>query len=189
MRETDETWRELAGPLYDELIRSKEAALSRLFAPERDVRIAAIHICQSTWQCSTDSRFLDSCRRLANTDPDDLVREHAASSLGMALCASQDRSTSQFLAALAKNGVTPQHVRMAAYWALREVQLGLTEEDLVRRSAALMKIAMRRLPTGISEEDAKRTALCDGRFADGVWDTAEQIDWNFVDKFLSLEAG
>lgn len=66
------------------LFRSKEAALSRLFAPERDVRIAAIHICQSTWQCSTDSRFLDSCRRLANTDPDDLVREHAASSLGMA---------------------------------------------------------------------------------------------------------
>ena len=131
----------------------------------------------------------DSCRRLANTDPDDLLREHAASSLGTARCASQDRSTSQFLAALAKNGVTPQHVRMAAYWALREVQLGLTEEDLVRRSAALMKILMCILPTGISEEDAKRTALCDGRFADGVWDTAEQIDWNFVDKFLSLEAG
>ncbi len=83
MKETEEVWRGLGGPLYDELVQNREAAFRHLFNADWKVRVAAIHVCQSTWQGSVDSGFLDACRQLAANDPKDVVRQLAIHSFGL----------------------------------------------------------------------------------------------------------
>ncbi len=187
MKETEEVWRGLAGPLYDALVENREAAFLHIFNTDWKVRIAAIHVCQSAWQGSADRRFVDACRQLAGNDPNDLVRQVAIHSFGEALRSSKDVSACRFLAAIVNSALNSEQVRRAAYFALREVHLGLTEEDFVRSNAALMKEALHELPLGMSEEEVKRVVLCGGRFPGNVWDTAEKIDWDFVEQFANRE--
>lgn len=182
-----EVWKDLAGSLYDELVQSEERAMAHLFDADRNLRIAAIDICHSVWNCSANVGFLNACQDVAAADPDDSVRTHALEIFGAALESSQDPSACQFLADLAKDGTNPEEVRRAAYWALREVQLGLTEEDNIKRLASAMKLALRRAPMGMAEQEVKRAVLCNGYFPEAVWDCADEIDWDFVDRYASHE--
>ena len=182
---THEVWKELAGSRYDQLVASKEIALGLLFDADRNVRIAAINVCDSYWKCSSDIEFVTACRKIAALDNDDSVRAHAIRSLGTALRSSKERLTSGFLANLVTDEDSSDEVRKAAYWALREIQFGLTEEDVVKRSISLMRLAMRSLSTEMTEDDVKAVMLCNGRFPETTWGSADQIDWDFVKEHAS----
>ena len=188
MKPTHDLWRELAGSVCDELLRSRESALVHLFDEEPNIQIAAINICDTFWNCSSSATFTDACRTLAATDPDDAVRIHAIEKYGKAFQSSHSPSASQFLADLICDKKNSEEVLQSAYWALRQVQLGLTEEDVVKRSICLAKSLVRKAQNAtISEDQLKTTFLCGGRFSDTVWDFADQIDWEFVQQHASGE--
>lgn len=185
MDETHDIWRRAAGAAYEDLVRSKETALRHLFDEDWKVQAAAISICQFTWRCLADARFVDACRELAATAANDRVRAGALSAFGEALRSSQDASESRFLAGIVTDVRNSKYVRMAAYWALREVQFGRTEEDSVKQMVIDAKEALATLPTGLTEEDAKRIVLCRGRYPESLWETADSIDSDFVNKFAA----
>jgi hypothetical protein len=185
---TQEVWKDMAGPFYDELVQSKEKALTHLSNPDSHVRIAAISVCDLLWNCSVDAAFVDACRTMARTDPDDSVRIHAIEAYGKALQSSQDRAASQFLADLVKARMNSEQVRMAAYWALREIQMGSTDHDVIKRAISLLKLGSRQLPTAKTEEQLKHELCADGHHVAGVnWDFADQIDWDFVNRYASQD--
>lgn len=187
MNESDQVWRELAGPTFDELMRCKEAAVAHVFDNDPNIRVAAINICDSVWRCSGDADFLKACCNLALSDPDDWVRSHAIDAYGRAMKSSRDRAASRFLAQIVKDETNPARVRRTAYFALQEVQSSLSEEEqIVRRFASLMKESLDRLPSTMSERELRRTVLCGGRFPESVWDKADEIDWDFVGKCADM---
>ena len=112
-------------------------------------------------------------------------RVHAIDAFGRSFQTTQDASASQFVADLVKDSKSSEEVRRAAYWALRQIQLGLTDEEIVRRLVPLAKEVLRKNPAGATEEQFKQTLLCGGRFPENVWNTSEQIDWDFVDRHAS----
>ena len=185
MSVTDDVWKDLAGSRYPDLVRTKEAALAHLFDSDSNVRIAAINICDSLWKCSADREFIAVCRKIADTDVDDSVRIHAASMLGKALRATKDSSASQFLAKIVKSDGSSTDLRRAAYWALREVQLGLIEEDNVKRSMSLIKLVLHKQPIGMSEEQVNHSLFGSGHFSDIDWNAVDQIDWGFVNQYAA----
>lgn len=186
MKVTDEVWKDLAGPLYEELLKSKKIALAHLAHPDPKVRAAAIKICDFTWRCSADIDFVTACRNLAASDPADLVRVSAISSFGKALGSSQDRSASQFLADMVIDPKSPEQVQQAAYWALREIQFGFTPEDFVKRSITPLKnVAAKKAMSTTEIENIKQAMLCGTVFPESFWDSPDQIDWKFVARYAS----
>ena len=185
-------WKKLAGSLFDKLAESAEHCLTHISDPDRDVRIAAIGMCSLTWERS-DKEFISACCQIAVTDPDHSVRTHAIGAIGRALRATRNEDVSHFLADLVKHEKI-EGVCLEAYWALREIQLGLNEEDVVRRVACMSKSMWRDvdirdaisnhfgLPVG-NDPPFKRDFL--GGYPETVWDSSEQIDWEFVNRFAS----
>lgn len=87
------------------------------------------------------------------------------------------------------NTTTTEEVRQAAYWALREIQAGLTEEDLIRRAIVAVKRSFIKSPvTDTEREEIKKAMLCGGRFSNKVWEDAENIDYEFVKRHASSQA-
>jgi hypothetical protein len=182
---TQEMFKDLAGPFYDELVQSKEKALTHLSNPDYRVRVAAINICDLLWNCSVDTAFVDACRTMARTDPDESVRTQAIGALGKALRSSQDSAVSQFLANTVKARTASELMRMAAYWALCEIQMGWTDRDVVKRALALMKLAAREPSGSMTEEHLKNALFAKGQFAGMCWDSIDEIDWDFVNRYAS----
>ena len=183
MSAPSEIWKDLAGPLYDQLVATKEQALALLFHADSNVRIAAISVCRSAWDCSSDPAFLNACQTLAANDANDTVRCHAIDSLGSALRSSRDPSASRFLAGIALDPVVSDNVRRAAYRALREIQFGLSEDDVIRRSIPLFRAAAERMPSQFSEEQIKGVLRAIGKSPETEYDQQHQIDWDFVRQF------
>jgi hypothetical protein len=77
-------------------------------------------------------------------------------------------------------------VQIAAYWALRDIQFGASDEDAFRHMFYLVKEFLRTHPGQMSAEQVKINML-GGRVSDPIWDTAEQIDREFVNQFASLQ--
>jgi HEAT repeat protein len=184
MSSAQDVWKDFAGDCYPELVRTKEAALEYLFHPNSKVRIAAIHICDSVWNCSADPDFVAVCRQIAETDVDEDVRVHAISTLGKAFEASKDPSLSQFLARIVKSSENSEELRKEAYWALREVQFGWTLDDNEKKAVSLIKELARKRPMGMSEEQVKQSILGVGHFPKTDWNSVDQIDWDFVNQFV-----
>lgn len=179
----DEILKELAGPHFGRLAHRKDVAMAYLNDEDPNVRIAAIRLCDRIWNCSDDPHFLDACRTIAAADPVVSVCVHAIDTLGRAFRATKNPGLSTYLVSIVKDDTRPDRVRKAAYFALREVQIGLTEMEMVIRQIATTKSALRELPTAVNEERAKRALLCGGRLPEDLWDSADQIDWSFVDTF------
>jgi len=179
-----EITRDLAGPLYEELVRSRRVAFAHLFHADRNVRIAAIHVYDCLWNCSDDIAFVNACRKLAATDADDSVRVAAIDTLGTALEATQDASASQFLGDIVKDSRTSDELRDSAYWALRHIQLGINDEEIVKRLISHRKLTLRMGVPPIDSQEQEKKALLAG-FPESVWDTADEIDWDFVDRYAS----
>lgn len=183
--ETEAVWKDLAGPLYDELVQSTQAAMAHLFDPSSDIRFVALDICDRLWDCSGDVEFVDACRQIAATDPDDSVRARAIESFGKAFRSSKNPSASQFLADIVKDSKRSDGVRTTAFRALREIQLGLTEDDEMKRTISLMKASLRKIPWLMSEDEARHILLGAGYYPNMDWDSVDEIDWAFVDQYAS----
>jgi hypothetical protein len=122
--------KELAGPLYGDLLRSKEAALALLESDEPNVRLAAIGICDRQWGCGRDPHFIDKCRAIAKADSSITVRVHAIDVLARAFQGTRDSAMLQFLAELIADPAIGDLLRRDACSAMRRVEQGPTHEVL-----------------------------------------------------------
>lgn len=181
-----QTPKELAGPHYEEMMRSKESALEYLSSPDYRVRIAAILVCQSTWNCGADSRVVEACRNTAASDADDHFRITAISLLGMALSSTKTPDASRFVANLVMASASSIDVRRTAYWALREIQFGIEDVDFdtfVKGTICTIKSILHAYPGRFSEDDVRRAVTPQPGFPEDFWDSADEIDWDFVRQF------
>ena len=185
MGASHEQWKHLAGSAYGGLMSSKESAMAGLNDADSNVRIAAIHICGTNWDCSKDPAFADACRALAETDQSDAVRYHAIGALGHSFRSSQDPTISRFLADLATHDKAAEDVRQAAYWALREIQTGLNDEDLVKQFIRVTKAVVCRMPPHKAKQHLNETLRVLSQVSDLDWESGDQIDWEFVSRFVS----
>jgi len=113
-------------------------------------------------------------------DPDARVRNVAIDSLGAAYRDTKDPDVSHLLADIVLRADLSKDLRLVAYWALREVQLGVTSEDLVKKGVRFAKLAYERPGGGGVPVQVKRTLLRNGRLPESVWDSAGEIDFDFV---------
>jgi HEAT repeats len=177
-----DVWKAMAGSSYDELLRSKESAIAHVFDANSDVRSAAISICELHWRCYSDDRFVDACRKIAATDCNEAVRVHAIGALGTALRSSGDNRASQFLADTVKDDRSAHDVRIAAYWALREVQMGPIDRDVIKRSIRLGGLVLAKMPLGAERDRIERALQVMSSVAT---EGTDQIDREFVERFAS----
>lgn len=179
--------KDLAGPQYQEMIRSKEATLVYLSSPDRKLRLAAILLCEAVWNAGRDSRVIEACRHIAESDADDSYRGVAVSSLGTALDSSKARDASAFLANLILDSSESVELRRDAYWALRQIQFGVADVDFdtfFMGTIRMVKTIMRELPGRFSEDEVIRDLTPQPGFPDNFWDSADRIDLDFVSQFL-----
>jgi hypothetical protein len=183
-----QTPRTLAGLHYNDMIRSKDATMEYLLSPDYSARLAAVLLCETTWKCGADSRLIAACREMAASDVPDSFRMVAVRALGRALSFAKSAGDSEFLANLIMDSSISGEVRTDAYWALREIQFGNVDSDFdtfLKGVICTIKSINRVYPERFSEEDAKSDITPRGRFPDGFWESAEEIDWEFVRRFAT----
>lgn len=180
INETHAYWRTTAGDAYVGLVHSKDASISLMNDANPAVRITAISVCDLHWKCSGDQNFRATCQRLAMNDPDERVRNVAIDSLGAAYRDTKDPDVSHLLADTVLRADLSKDLRLVAYWALREVQLGVTSEDLVKKGIHFAKLLHERPGDGGVPAQVKHTLLRNGRLPESVWDSAGEIDFDFV---------
>ncbi|MCE9561781.1 MAG: HEAT repeat domain-containing protein [Planctomycetes bacterium] len=184
---SQDIYKDLAGSSYPDLIQNKGAAFAYLSSPNRDLRVAAINVFATLWNKPIDPDFVNICRTIAASDPIAFVRIQAIEALGPVFQSSRDESISQFFANLVNDPTQSLEARQAAYWALREVQLGVLEVDQIKRLCSVMKLGLSEDPNFGTENEIKRTLLCGGHFPESVWDSADEIEWDFVNQFVTQQ--
>jgi hypothetical protein len=186
--ERDAFWRKKAGDAYLDLVRSRDVSIALMQHPNPDVRITAISMCDLHWKCSNEPAFRAALQELVVNDPDESVQRTAIDSLGGAFRKTQDTVVSHLLANLAARGDLPEDFRRTAYWALREVQLGITPHDLVKRRICDTKF-LYDAQGGLEVPSAvKHSLLRGGRLPESVWESAGEIDLEFVNRVLSSKS-
>ena len=183
-----QTPQQLAGPYYEEMTASKEAAVRNLWAPDVRVRVAAILICNTVWDCGRAPDLLEACFHLAGSQAEDPARIVAIHMLGEALSLSKSPAASRFLADLVMDTENSAELRSESYWALREVQFGLGDTDFdmhLRGLITQLKDAMRHVPVPYSEAEVKAAITPPDGFPPAFWESAGEIDWEFVGRFAS----
>jgi hypothetical protein len=180
-----QTPKELAGEHYDEMLRSKDDALRYLFYPDYNVRIAALAVCESQWNCGSDQRFIDACREIAISSAEGSIRLCAIRALATARRSSRSSTLLTLLATVVRDEESPMEVRTAAYWAMREIHFGSADPMWSQQMFHDIKRVLQVYPHGLDEEQIKRALL--GRGPDSDWEEAEAIDWEFVNQFTTRD--
>ncbi len=191
-----QTAQDLAGPQYQLMMSNKDAALEYLTTADHAVRLAAIMVCEVTWKCGCDPRVLEACRELAVSDADAPIRFCAIDVFGRGLSGSKSPAASGFLADIIVRPATSNELRLCAYWALREVQFGASDESFdqfLKGTMSAIKSILRTHPERSSREFLKRCSEEKTReaiaphdcFPEGFWESAEEIDWDFVARFAT----
>lgn len=182
-----QTAKTLAGPLYDDLVGSKEAALDALSAPEENLRLAAMLICDHIWKVGSDQRLFQACVQVVSSNVNDSMRICAMSVLGRAFQSSRSSDESRFLATIVHDDTIGSELRSVAYYALRQVQFGIAGsdfDDFLKATFFTVKSILRSYPMDISEERAKSALTSGSEAIQKLWDSAEEIDWSFVNQFI-----
>jgi len=177
------TPKELAGSHYEEMTRSKEAAMAFLSTADLRICLGAIMVCEQNWQAAREPSVLEACRSLAVSNADDSIRLVALRVLGEALSSSRDRNASKFVAQIVLDSQNSTELRTGAYWVLREIQYGIGDVDFdthMLGTIHTVKECLKLLPGKFSEETVKSNLLPKGSFPDDFWDSANRIDWEFV---------
>lgn len=184
MISTKQIWKDLAGSAYTKLVQSRELAIAHLNDRDSRVRIASLHICRTVWNCISDDDYLDACRRMAEGDPVDEVRVHAIGLYANGLRGTRDRDAKRLLALLVQDQDNSDATRLEAYWGLREVEFGLTEEDVVNRTFSLMKrvLSKKFLP---DEEQVMHEVSATASQIGIDLESVDSIDWEFVGRCIS----
>lgn len=193
--ETDprcQTAEELAGQLYNQMIRSKEATLACLSSSNYRIRIAAIRLCESFWKCGPDPQLIEACYSIAGSDAPDAFRMCGVYSLARILSSTKATAASRFLANLIMDSTNSTELRTTAYWALREIQFGLGDVDFdtfLKGMISGIKSILGAYPGKFSEDKAKSEITPQGAFPEGFWESADDIDWDFVAQFGESKQG
>jgi hypothetical protein len=177
---------ELAGDHYNEMMQSEVACLRYLVATDYRVRVAAILICESRWKCSSSIKLIEACCEIANSNTHDSIRICAIDVFGRALRGSKSPNAAQFLADLIYGCTNSANIRQAAYWALRDIQFGDADPDCYKGIIREAKLYLRSFPDRLSENQV-RTNLLGRLLPESVWESAEEIDWEFVSQFRSSQ--
>ncbi len=183
-----QTPKELAGAHYDALMRTKETAMSFLSTSDDRLCLAAACVCHAVWKCGPDPKLTQACRRIATSRADESTRIYAISLLGTVLDSSRSRDNSRFLADLAMDSTNGIEVRREAYWALVRVERGEDGMDFdvsLKNTIRLVKRVIRAFPTRFSEQEAKLDLTPQPGFPEDYWESADDIDWDFVARFAS----
>lgn len=156
--------------------------------PDYKIRLAAILVCESTWNCAASPKVIAACREIAASNAHDSFRICAIETLSRALSANKSADVSSFLANLIFEAKNSADLRVSAYWALREVQFGLSDTSFDNSLKGLfcsVKSILHDKPGEFLEDEVKSNLLGEGRIPDELWDSAEAIDWDFVAKFAT----
>jgi len=186
------TPRDLAGSHYDEMIRSKEATMAFLSTPHYATRLAAVMICEQNWNAAREARVLEACRAIAESDADESVRLVSISFLGRALSSTKDPAASAFVARMVLESQNSAEFRASAYWVLREIQYGVADVDFdnfLRGTIDVVKTALKGCPSSFSEKSVRSSLLPKPRFPEKFWESADEIDWDFVHQMSKHEEG
>lgn len=180
--------KDLAGDHYHEMDSSAYATLNCLNGSDSDVQIAAIQMYISRWQSPEhDDVFICSCRDLVRDCPISSVRIHALRAMGNLHSGTANAETSTYLAQLIKSGSLPENVQFGAYQALREVQMGLQESDVLAASMCLAN----ELQEKVSDSQLAASSVFvpskfHGRFTEKELQSSMTIDWELVNHLLGL---
>lgn len=175
---------ELAGAHIDVLMRSKDAAVKLLSASDLNLQLAAILICESTWKCGANAALIDACRKIITSSAADSYRISAIGVLGRALSSSKELDVSVSLANVILDCENSDDVRLDAYWALREVQLGISDPHFFRRMFYSVKSVLQD-KSREELEKVKSDLLIQGQIHESLWNSTNVIDWDFVHQFVA----
>ena len=185
-----QTPEELAGVHYSMLMRDKQSAMELLSSPDYKIRLAAVLVCESTWNCAANPKVIAACRDIATSNAHDSFRICAIETLSRALSASKSPEASSFLAKLIFGDKNSTGLRVSAYWALREVQFGLSDtsfDNFLKGLFCSVKSILHDKPNEFPEEQVKAQLLARGHVPEELWNSAEEIDWDFVSQFATSE--
>jgi hypothetical protein len=121
-----DSWVRLAGPRLYDMLASKEETEQRLSDPDRNVRIAALHVMKRHW--GIDQSLISVLETMALTDRDDVVRDIALLYFSSCFNNTRDSRTSQLLARIIVDDSCAKETRVTAYQALFGVQ-GVSSES------------------------------------------------------------
>lgn len=110
-------WRQLVDPLVlDGMLNSREAAEQGLSDRDPAVRLVAISVLGSQWNC--DALFAEKCEGMAISDPDDDVRATALNYLALFHGETANHRITKFYAAVVRDTSESTKVRTVAYQCL-----------------------------------------------------------------------
>jgi len=148
-------WRELAGPLLDEMLANQQAAERSLEDSDPRVRVAALNVLEERWKPAIGSDCLRRVFAMATGDADEQVRSIAASCLAACHAATDDVPVGRLLAQMVLDESAKVSSRALAYSSLHTLR-GLAPPEV----------------TQLARKLGERP-----RFPD-------YIDWSFVRSFL-----
>jgi len=111
-----EHWRALAGPLLDDMLKSRSGAERHLEHRDPKVRIAALSVLSDFWKPDESLRKISE--HMALNDPDSEVRGVALCDLGSCYRGTRDKRIGRLLAAIVRDEQKPVSTRTVAYSAL-----------------------------------------------------------------------
>ena len=151
-----DSWRQLVGPLVDKILESRQDTLGHLEHSDSKVRFVALSAMVDYWKVRFPDPFVQVCETMALNDPDLQIRSVALSSLGMCYADTNHANVGRLLATIVYSESEPTHARGAAYFSL----FALRGSRLLRpRDYPNLLAGNVRIP--------------------------EDIDWAFVDSFLT----
>ncbi len=112
-------WEKLAGPLFDELLASRESAERHLGDANPNKRLAALMVLLDHWK--PNAQLAQTCENLAFADNDSQVRGVALSGLGKCYAYTQDARVLRLLAGIVCDERQSKSFRNSAYIALFHV--------------------------------------------------------------------
>jgi hypothetical protein len=112
----DNSFRELCGQSFEQMLKSKEFALECMNDPDFNLRRAAIHVALHHWHLI--SFIADKCEKQLFADPHPKVRQDALRALGDCYSGTRDVRVGRLLAKLVQDEAQPDDFRIGAYLSL-----------------------------------------------------------------------
>jgi hypothetical protein len=119
-RANEKIWRTLAGDLAQEMLNSREKAMSCLHDPSWKIRLAAISILRMVWKAYEELAAI--CEKMAFDDTHLQVRGTALFTLACCYRGTNDPRISQLLRGIVCDTSIPNNLRQSAYEGLFQLR-------------------------------------------------------------------
>lgn len=112
-------YRKLAGPSAEALINDKKEALKSIYSADPAVREVALHLAAFYWDMSDE--ISEFCEHLVHSESNERIRIIAIKVLGLSYSETKEMRIGRLLAAIVKDENCSADLRVAAYFALIQV--------------------------------------------------------------------